>query len=539
MKNTTSKVQGKTSLPHLFLLATLLVVGLTAACSGGGNAPPIPPPNGRYSTASLKGTYAFSMAGTDPTGNPIFRIGSFQADGQGNISAAIEDVNDAGTIEAFQFLPAPASSYTVSSNGKGSLTLAHNDPMVAGVVDVFTFSIALTSTSSGLMIESDDTSTMSGTFQLQNITPNFALSYAFETSGVDIALTVGAPESIVGAFTTNSTNSITGGTLDDNVGGLLSGPQSISQGAIIPDPSFFTQFGRGQFQLNADIGGQIFNLTYEFYVIDGSHMQFVETDAVKATSGTATAQSNIPINVSQFPGSFVLAVGGSADTGPITRVGRYTTDASGNISNVALDQNIGTKGATVFPASNSAVSAFTYTIDPTGDGRGTLTLTDKNSGDVFSYVFYLSSATQGFIQDTSGDVVADGSLNAQTTANISLNGSYAFNWTGTNSVAGGIEEDFVGVFTFPSGGGALMNGDVDFVQFGFANPQLDQSFTGTLTLNGAGTGGGTAGNAFTFNTTNSSPSTANFRAYAISNTSFVIVGLNTGRVVLGPLVLQQ
>jgi len=538
MKNSTNKVQSKTSLTHLLLLTTLLVAGLAAACSGGGNTPPIPPPNGMYSTASLKGTYAFSMAGTDQTGNPIFRIGSFQADGQGNISAAIEDVNDAGTIEAFQFLPAPASSYTVSSNGKGSLTLAHNDPTVAGAIDVFTFSIALTSTSGGLMIESDDSSTMSGTFQLQNITPNFALSYAFETSGVDVALNQGAPESIVGAFTTNSTNTITGGTLDDNDGGLLSGPQGIGQGAIIQDPSFFTQFGRGQFQLNTNIGGEIFNLTYEFYVIDGSHMQFVETDAVKATSGTATAQSNIPINVSQFPGNFVLAVGGSADTGPITRVGVYTANASGNISNVALDQNIGTKGATVFPASNSAVSAFTYTIDPSGDGRGTLTLTDKNSGDVFSYIFYLSSATQGFIQDTSGDVVADGSLNAQS-SNISLSGTYAFNWSGTNSINSGIEEDFVGTFTFPSGGGALMNGDVDFVQFGFANPQLNQSFTGTFTLNGSGTGGGTAGNSFTLNTTNSSPSTANFRAYAISNTSFVIVGLNTGRVVLGPLVQQQ
>ncbi len=408
----------KTAITQIFLLATLVIAGITAAC-GGGNPPPIPPPSGLYSLASVNGTYAFSMVGQDVNFNPIFRIGSFQADGQGNISAAIEDVNDAGTVEAFQFLAAPASVYTMPSNGKGTLTLAHNDPTVPGTVDVFQFTLVLTSTSGGVMIETDDSATMSGTFQLQNITTNFAPSYAFNTSGVDLALNVGAPESIVGAFTTNGASGITGGTLDDNDGAAPSGPQPISAGTITFDPTFGAEFGRGQFQLNTNIGGALFNLTFEFYVIDGSHLQFVETDAVKATSGTATAQSSVPINVSQFPGSFVLAEGGAANTGSLTRVGRYTADGSGNISNVALDQNIGTNGPTVFPASNSAVSAFTYTIDPSGDGRGTLTLTDKNTGDVFSFVFYLASGAQGFILDTSGNVVANGTLNAQTASNLS------------------------------------------------------------------------------------------------------------------------
>ena len=525
----------------LFLLTPLVVVGCTAAC-GGGNPAPIVPPTGLFSTASLNGTYAFSLSGEDSAGSSIFRIGSFQADGQGNISAAIEDVNDSGTIEAFQFLPAPASLYTMASNGKGSVLLAHNDPVTAGLVDQFQFTLAMTSTSGGVMIETDGSSTMSGTFTLQNITSNFAASYAFDTSGLDIDINAGSPESIVGAFTTNGSNSILGGTLDDNDGALLSGPVGISPGFLTTDPTFFTQFGRGEFQVNTNVGGNLLALTFEFYVIDGSHIQFVETDGFNATVGSAIAQSNVPANVSQFPGSFVLAVGGAADTGALTRVGRYTTDASGNVSAVALDQNIGTEGPTVFPASTSAVSAFTYTIDPSADGRGTLTLTDKNSGDVFSYVFYLASPTQGFIQDDSGDVVAAGTLCAQTATNISassLAGSYAFNWTGTNNQIADAEEDFAGVFTFPSGGGALTNGDVDYLQFGFANPQLNQSFTGALTINGSGTGGGAAGNTLQITTSNANPSKADFRVYAISNTSFIIVGVDSGREILGPLTLQQ
>jgi hypothetical protein len=536
----TSNAMGKAPVPQVFLLATLLIAGLVAAC-GGGNPPPIPPPSGLFSIASVNGTYAFSMAGEDSSGDPIFRIGSFQADGAGNISAAIEDVNDAGTVEAFQFLPAPASTYNMSSNGKGSVILAHNDPVTPGVVDQFQFTLVLTSTSGGLMIETDGSSTMSGTFKLQNISTNFAQSYAFDASGVDISLNVGAPESIVGAFTTNG-NAITGGTLDDNDGAAPSGPQPISPGTIVFDPTFGAQFGRGQFQLNSNIGGALFNLTFEFYVIDGSHIQFVETDAEKATIGTATAQSNVPANVGQFPGSFVLAVSGAANTGALTRVGRYTTDNSGNVSNVALDQNIGTNGATVFPGSNSSISAFTYTIDGSGDGRGTLSLTDKNTGDVISYVFYLSSASQGFIQDESGNVVADGTLNAQTANGLSAStiaGSYAFNWSGTNfRGAAGNEEDFAGAFTIPSGGGTLMNGAVDYVQFGTAL-QLDQSFTGKIAIAGDGTGGGSGANTMQIVTSNATPATANFHVYAISNTSFIIVGVDNSRVVLGPMIAQQ
>ena len=61
--------------------------------------PPGPGPQGNFSMASLNGTYAFSMSGTDNSifGNPIARIGSFHADGQGNITMAIEDVNDGGS----------------------------------------------------------------------------------------------------------------------------------------------------------------------------------------------------------------------------------------------------------------------------------------------------------------------------------------------------------------------------------------------------------------------------------------------------------
>lgn len=523
----------KNSMNKLTMCGALLIAGLAAACGGGMNVAP-PPPVGGFTVGSLKGTYAFSMSGEDSGGFPIFRIGSFQADGAGNITAAIEDVNDDGFPSTFMFTPAPTSTYTVNANGKGTLTLVHPDPILAGVNDSFQFTITLTSTSGGLLIETDGSSTMSGNFRLQNITTNLAQSYAFDTSGLNV--TLGVSESIIGSFTTNGT-SITGGTLDDNDGAAPSGAQPISPGTIAFDASTGAQFGRGLLQLNG--------LLFEFYVIDASHLQFVEIDANKATIGSAIAQSNVPTNLSLFPGSFVLGVGGGAfnsgNFGPLTRVARYTADANGTLTNIALDQNF-SGGPSVFPGTGSAISAFSYTVDPSGSGRGTLTFTDQKSAFQFSYVFYLASATQGFIQDNSVNTVADGGLTMQpagTLSSTTIAGSYAFNWSGSNgNGAGGNEEDFAGVFTIPSGGGAFTGGDVDFAELGAGKIFLDVAFNGHLTINGDGTGGGTQGNTFQIVTEQTVPGTFNFRAYDLGGNTFLIVGTDNGRVVIGTVVPQ-
>jgi hypothetical protein len=453
-------------------------------------------------------------------------------------------VNDAGTVSSYVFTAAPSSLYTMNANGKGTLTLVHPDPIVAGAVDTFVFTIALTSSSGGLMIETDGSSTMSGNFTLQNISSNFSAGYAFDTSGLDLEL--GSSESIIGSFATNGTNTISGGTLDDNDDATPSGPQTITSGAIVQDATYFSQFGRGQFQLNTTINGQVFDLLFEFYVVDNSHMIFVEEDGSKATVGTAIAQSAVPTSVAQLSNSYVLAVGGGAfnsgNFGPITRAAVLTPNGNGALSNVALDQNF-SGGPSAFPGTGSSITSSAYTVDASGDGRGMLTFTDQKSGYQFIYIFYLATPTQGFIQDNSVNITADGAFNAQTASGLSsssIAGSYAFNWSGANANgAGGNEEDFVGVFTIPSGGGAFTNGDVDFAELGAGKIYLDVAFNGNLTLNGSGTGGGSAGNTFQIVTEQTVSGTFNFHAYAISDTSYVIVGVDNGRVVIGPLVLQQ
>jgi hypothetical protein len=66
------------------------------ACSGGGGSLTTTPPPNTFSNSNLQGQYAFSMAGSDAstgTSVPFTRIGSFIADGKGDITGGTEDVN--------------------------------------------------------------------------------------------------------------------------------------------------------------------------------------------------------------------------------------------------------------------------------------------------------------------------------------------------------------------------------------------------------------------------------------------------------------
>jgi hypothetical protein len=535
------------ALKRIFLIGTAVLALYAAACGGGNGTftptpTPTPTPQGTYSLASLNGTYAFSMSGTDNTqGLSISRIGSFHADGQGNITMAIEDVNDGGSFSTFNFTAAPASKYTMSSDGRGVLTLSHPDAVNPNVADNFTFSIALDSTSSGLMIETDGSSTMSGNFRLQSISSTFATAYAFDVTGVDLGN--GTSASFIGQFTTNGVSGVSGGEMDVNDGASPSGAITLQPGTITLDATNFSNFGRGTLTLNTTLNSQVLNLSYVFYVVDGSHLVLVENDAVAATSGSATAQIAVPTTVAAFPGSFVFAVGGAAISqgvfGGLSRAGRFTADANGNITNLAVDEDF-SGGINTFPK-GGGFSNVSLTIDAAGTGRGTLNFTDVTRNQTFQYVFYMASATQGFVQDDSTNVVADGSITAQsgTFTAASMAGSYAINWSGVN-LANGFEEDFVGVIPVSSASSNnISDGVLDFTELGDGKIFTGIPVNGLLTLQGDGTLGGAQGNALQLTTSQTPSTTFNFRAYVVNTNTTIFVGVDSGRVVIGTAIRQQ
>jgi hypothetical protein len=274
-------------------------------------------------------------------------------------------------------------------------------------------------------------------------------------------------------------------------------------------------------------------------------IRMLRTDFPAASVGDAVAQTGtIPTATSGLTGNFAFIMGGSNLIGADVRAGRLTL-SGGAVSNVQLDDDnssasgSGNSNHTAIPA--GTISAASYTIDPSGNGRGTITFTDSSAG-TFSFIFYLSSPTQAVIQDVSVGktsqpiLTADGSMQMQTgnpfTAATEA-GNWAFNWSGEsiNGTTGILaEEDFVGQYTQASSG--AISGGVDFTELSASSVVTGAGFAGGLTITGDGTGR----NNYTVTLATSPSSTLNFAAYLVDPNTIFVVGIDTHRTITGTLL---
>ncbi len=525
---------------RLLLILSIVTAFWTAACSSGGSNVTPPPPTGNFSAANLNGQYAFVTSGEVFTpgsisATPLSRTGSFTADSQGHITGGVEDVNLAGTLN--NAIPITGGSYTISADGRGTLNLSFGS-------NTLQFGITLTSTSTGDGLLIDETfttnqaSTGSGNFFKQN-TASFAVStvsgpYVFDFSGLD---GTNAPESFIGEFTAN--NGVIGtGFFDDNVNGTFSNGAFIGTLAQDPlDPSSLSSFGRGI----AVIASQ----NFVFYIADSNRVRFLSTNKGMLSGDAVMQSNNIPASVSSLSGGFVFVVAGSSGNGGLTRVGRFTANGA-SLTNVLMDTN----NAGAFAQTNSATNTA-VTLDPANPGRGTITFTANNFQVPLSFVFYLSSATQGVIQETTQSAqgvaaaVADGSIAAQsgspfTSSNVT--GTYAFNWSGLSIQNGGSfavqdEEDLVGQASVSN---LNLSGAADIFQFQSAvGPKTNLGVGGSITIRGDGTGGDGQRSTITVNLTGANP--INFVVYFVNPqlTFFANTSTSSTRIVVGILKAQQ
>ncbi len=534
----------------IFLAATALGC-FTVAC-GGGSVTPAPPASGNYSNASLNGTYAFETSGEDFNGNPINRVGSFVANGSGTITSAIEDLDDGGSINT-AVLFTQGGTYSIQANGKGTLTLGNANGSVQFTI-VLTAPASGTSGAQGYMIETDLTNaTSSGNFEQQNTStfgqPFQAGNYVFNFFGYSGNANTGlAPYSIVGEFGTHGGGDVQNGVVDINDGSSQtgpSGPQTFNAGGTYQvDPTNNATFGRSTITIDGE--------TFAVYPVDQTHSKMLEIDLAGPTytSGDVFLQSaTVPTSTAAWTtGNFVYLIGSSSLSGaggfgtggPIARAARFTTDGSGNLNNVqADDNNNGTIGSIT---ANSSLSQHSYTIDTTpgvaGSGRGTITIQVSGQSNAFTAVFYLISPTSAAIQETSNLVIGSGQLSGQSGnpySNSSLDGNYAFNWTGTNLIAG-VEEDFAGQYALSSSTSSNISGAIDYVELGSNKGFFsDIAITGTLKLNGDGT----LRNGYQITAQSSPATTFNWTAYQISPSLEYLISIDATRVTTGLASVQQ
>jgi hypothetical protein len=528
---------------RLLLVLTIAAALWSGACSSGGGTTVLPPPTGGFSPADLNGTYVFVTNGEVFTGGlsatPLARVGTFTANGSGAITGGVDDVNAAGTATNGSLIT--GGSYTVGADGRGALTLQLGSASI-------NFGITLTSTSGGLLIDetsnSAQSSTGSGNFVKQTGGPftvsSVAGPYVFDFAGLDGSQPIQGPESFVGEFTANN-GAMTATFGDDNdSGNLTSGTFTGSLAADSLNPSTLPTFGRGV--------AQIAGINYVFYIVDSTRVRLLSINGGTMLAGDAVAQSNtIPTTVAGINSGFVFLVGGSSGNGGLIRVGRFTA-AGATVSNVLVDTNNAGQFTQTTGATNASIS-----LDAANPGRGTITFLGNGLGTPFTFVFYLSSATQGVIQETTqsnGGVVAavaDGTLAAQSGSPFSssnIAGDYALNWSGLSIQQGGSfptqdEEDLVGQANIKSLG---LTGAADIFQFTNGVPQTDNVVGGSIVINGDGTGGdGKRSTMAVKLTKNGASTTVNFVVYYINPQLAFFANTSTSntRLVAGILQAQQ
>lgn len=519
--------------------ATIALASVTLWGCGGGSGIQPPPPTGSYSDASLRGQYAFSMSGVDLNGGYIARIGSFTADGSGNITGGLEDVLALSSGQGASMASFTGGNYQIQSNGRGLITL---NAVGGGGLQL---NMVMQSASAGFLVQTDLNATSSGTFNLQTNTDFTAAAlahfYVFETAGVSFASSSAAPIGLVGQLAADGNGAIIGGVMDTNDGNATtpSGATAIAPGTYALDTNGNgANFGRGTMTFNGR--------GFAFYIVDATHLKLLEEDTLGGSMGDALEQTGaIPTTNAQFTGSFVYLIGGASvrgTQGPVARVARFTADGNGGLASISLDDN--NDGNYTHISQGGNISASTYVIDAAnaGSGRGTFTFKDSGAG-TFADVFYMISPTRAVVQETTNGIIGNGPMYAQTGTPFTVAGSagtYASNWSGVqlgSSTAVPFEEDFVNQYTLSNTSSSNIAGVTDYVELGLSSKTLftNVGLSGTLTINKDST----VNNQYKF-VLNGSPSvTVTFQAYFVNPGTVLMVCSDGTRTTAGIINQQQ
>ena len=494
--------------------------------SGNYTAPPVPPPGGTvtisasnatgagtanvtilFSAASLLGQYAFSYSGEDAAGF-LAVAGSITFDGLGNVtSGGVEDVNSGNGVVTN---PITGGTYEVGPDGRTTVSFTTS-------VATVTFQVTIISPQHALLVRFDTVATGSGTVDLQNkaelsvsAISNF---YSFAVSGINSG---GFPEAIAGNFFADGNGNfpINNAIQDVNNGGSVTQADTSLQGQIV---TFDSNTGRGLLQFTSTTKG---TLSFAFYIVDHTHFKLVETDTAPILAGDAFSAPN-SITLASLSGNNAFTLGGSVTKGAYAAGGIFTSNGTGTITGGVQDVNAAGR---VF-AQTIATSGSTYTITPVGSNRVLLNI--SNGTSTFNYGVYINSnGTAEMIELDTNVVVASGLAFLQSST-AAPQGNYALNLTGA---VGQGEEDVNGAFA--SSGAAAFTGYLDANVTGslFPNVPLSGSTTTAPTSRGRGT--------ITLQTAAPSPTSFVLAHYVVDNQTYLLVEIDSQRVMLGVLSRQ-
>ncbi len=351
----------------------------------------------QFSNAALNGQYSFLLAGDDAV-SFFTAVGSFQADGKGNLSNGFEDLNS-----STGYLPnlALSGKYMVGPDGRGTLTLTN--PLGTAEYSLIVVSSSrarfiefnTSSNGEGLLLKCDPTA-----FSTEAISGNYAFGFGGSDPG-------GAPASLAGVFNADGTGTLTG-TEDANLAGTVTAGGSLT-GTYSVDSN-----GRGTAAFSDALG----SANFVFYVVNKDTLFFVESDfPFPVVEGTAKRRQVATFSNSSLAGDYAFMISGITPAAYIATAGRLTADGSGHLTSGVLDQN---DNITV-----SANTSFTGSSSVSSNGRGTATLSTGTT----PLAFYMVSPSEAFVISEDPNAVASGTMLAQTGGPFDSNppsGSFGF-----------------------------------------------------------------------------------------------------------------
>jgi hypothetical protein len=487
----------RTRNPFIGLVLITLVIAL-AGCGAGirvTNGQPPPPVTGAYTNASLNGSYAFLIRGTN-TG--FFSVaGSFQANGAGMITAGTEDINSPGTGVLMNNV-AITGTYTVLADGRTTAT-------ITSPAGNFAIDFVLLSDQHGLAMRFNNSATAIGTVDLQVSSGVTATtlqgSFAFSLYGADH---VSNFETTAGAFTTtdiNNADAIQTGVEDFNDNGVLSVNRVLTGSLSSPVA------GRGVALFTTNVGA----LNFVYYIVDTNHLILIETDTQPALAGDAFRESG-----ALAAGTQVLTLSGASGTQALAAGAILNLDANNNVLTTSTED--ANKGGAV--TQNIPISG-TYSVIL--NGRQTITL--AGSTGLNNLAAYPTTGGTLLISIDAGSV-ATGVAFGQSIANpskSSLTGRYGFSLAGSNT-AGTVDA----IAQFTADGNGNITGNLDENSAGSLGSGM--ALTGTYTL--ATIGRGTAA-------LSSSAGSMNLIFYMIDAQDFIYLDVDTGQVATGRFQTQQ
>ena len=359
--------------------------------------------SGTASNTTLKGQYAFLIAA--PTGNSADRgtttfAGSVNVDGNGNILGGMEDIVSTTYRDQQDPILAtsvdPVSAYSVDATGHGTMTVHTQNG------ETLSFSFVLTSASHAVIIETGG-NPGSGTLDLQSgifATSQISGGYSFTVEGVDASPTAGKI-AFGGIFSSDGQGNITGGTLDSNIGGMVTSQSFTGSISKAPDVN-----GRGQ--LTVVVLAPALTRSFTFYMVSSKVLRMFEDDNEGLTGGSAYAQGAATAILS---GKFVFEHSGWSSTGRAVAAGQLTADGVSTISGGVSDANLG--GAP--PTAPTLAQPVSGTFALTKSLQGTLNLTDAAGNSTFN-VYPVDPSLNSL--DPNSSTSGGGALLLHTDANI-------------------------------------------------------------------------------------------------------------------------